>query len=72
MEQNRAKDELRKTLQATIGSTQIELDALLKPVRARLLAARKKNPRARKPIDLKPYAAWEFNGDLKDSIGSLI
>ena len=71
VEQNRAKDELRKTLQATIGSTQIELDALLKPVRARLLAARKKNPRARKPIDLKPYAAWEFNGDLKDSIGSL-
>ena len=40
-------------------------------MRARLLAARKKNPRARKPIDLKPYAAWEFNGDLRDSIGSL-
>jgi hypothetical protein len=71
VEQNQANDKLRKSLQATIVSTQGELDALLKPVRARLLAARKKNPRARKPIDLKPYAAWEFNGDLRDSIGSL-
>ena len=40
-------------------------------MRSRLLAARRKDRGSRKPVDLKPYAAWEFNGNLKDSVGSL-
>ena len=67
---NRARDEQRKALGATIQSTKVELDALLNPVRIRILTDRKKKA-VSKPVDLKPYAVWEFNGDLKDSVGSL-
>ena len=67
---NRARDEQRRTLGATIQSTQAELDALLKPVRLGILTERRKNA-VTKLVDLKPYAVWEFNGNLKDSVGSL-
>ena len=67
---NRARDEQRKTLGDTIQSAREELDALLKPVRLGILVERRKKA-VSKPVDLKPYAVWEFNGDLKDSVGSL-
>jgi hypothetical protein len=70
-EENRINDARRKSLQAAIKSTQSELNALVQPVKARLLAAREKDAGGRKPVDLKPYAAWEFDGDLKSSINSL-
>lgn len=40
-------------------------------MKSKLLVDRKKGPSEKKPVDLKPFAAWEFNGDLKESIGSL-
>ncbi|MEO2027654.1 MAG: DUF1588 domain-containing protein [Fuerstiella sp.] len=69
--ENRINDERRTALDAAIRTTEAELEALIEPVRSRLLAALEKNPGATKPVDLKPYAAWEFNGDLKDSANSL-
>jgi hypothetical protein len=71
VEQNRLNDDRRKSLGAVIGTTQAELDALIEPVRTKLLAARMAGAGDTKPVDLKPWAAWEFNGDLKSSVNSL-
>jgi hypothetical protein len=70
-EENRRNEERRNGLAATIKATRAELDALVQPVKARLLAARKQDSAGKQPVDLKPYAAWEFNGDLKESLKSL-
>ncbi len=66
---NKANDQQRANLQTTIKSSQSELDALLKPVKSRLLQARQRG--GKKPVNLNPVAAWEFNKDLRDSVGSL-
>ena len=68
--QNRENDERRQEQQAIIDVTQAKLKALIDPVRERLLEARRAETGER-PVDLKPFAAWEFEGDLKSSIGSL-
>lgn len=70
-EDNRRNDEQRRQLEAAIKAVQSDLDALIEPVKVKLLADRKKDAREKKPVDLKPFAAWEFNGDLKESIRSL-
>ncbi|MEK6237984.1 MAG: DUF1588 domain-containing protein [Planctomycetales bacterium] len=70
VEENRVRDEKRKSLGEVIKSTQQELDALILPVRSKLLAARKQGG-SKEPVDLKPHAAWEFNGDLKSSANAL-
>ncbi|HND55668.1 MAG TPA: DUF1592 domain-containing protein, partial [Pirellulaceae bacterium] len=75
--ENERLDQRRKLLAATVKSAESELDSLVTPVRERLLEAKKKaeanSPDAAKRAvaDLKPYAAWEFNGDLNDAIGDL-
>jgi hypothetical protein len=71
VEENRLNDERRRTLNTTVESVKEELDALITPVKAQLLAARKADAGAKEPVDLKPYAAWEFDGDLAESIHSL-
>ncbi|MFP6666916.1 MAG: DUF1588 domain-containing protein [Pirellulales bacterium] len=71
IEENRRNDELRKGLQANIKTNQAQLDALINSVKAQLLEAHKKDADGQKPVDLKPYAAWEFNGDLTESVNSL-
>ena len=73
VEINRRNEERRKALQEAIQSDRAKLDSLIEPVRARLLAERQKvaEREGHKPIDLKPIAAWEFGGDLKDSVGQL-
>lgn len=71
VEEGRVNDIRRRKLQGSIKQTETERDKLLQSVRSKLLAARKKDPEAAKPVDLKPYAAWEFNGDLKESVRSL-
>ena len=70
-ENNRRKDEQRQQLEVAIKTAQSDIDALVEPVKSKLLADRKKDASDKKPVDLKPFAAWEFNGDLKDSIRSL-
>ena len=70
IEKNRANEEKRKSLESAIKSTEEELQTLLEPVRAKILTARKQAAGEKKPVDLKPYAAWEFDGDLKSSLGN--
>ena len=70
-EDNRRNDEQRRQLEVAIKAAQSGLDALIEPVKSKLLADRKKDASDKKPVDLKPFASWEFNGDLKESIGSL-
>ena len=70
-EENRINDAQRSSLAAAIKSAQAELDALIVPVKATILAAREKDAGGKKPVDLHPYAAWEFNGDLTSSVNSL-
>ena len=71
VQQNRLNDERRQRQQAKIKMAQAELDRLIQPVKARLLAARKKEGGVTKAVDLKPYAAWDFDDNLKDSVNSL-
>jgi hypothetical protein len=72
VEQNRLNEQRRKELSAAIAAAQAELKSLTDPVRAKLLAARKSESNENKPVvDLKPFAAWEFDGDLKESVKSL-
>ncbi len=68
---NRRNDEQRRQLEAALKAAQSDLDALIEPVKTKLLADRKNDASERKLVDLKPFAAWEFNGDLKESIRSL-
>lgn len=71
LEQNRLNDTQRKEQAAIIALAQSELDAMINPIKARLLEDRQKETGEKPPVDLKPYAAWEFDGDLKSSVGSL-
>jgi hypothetical protein len=68
---NRIRAEKLKALETQLRVSQGQLDDLIKPIRERILEAKKKETGTKKPVDLKPFAAWEFNGDLKDSIKSL-
>ncbi|MFT5128859.1 MAG: hypothetical protein ACI8W8_002478 [Rhodothermales bacterium] len=67
---NKENDDKRTALQAEVTTLQNELKALVDPVRERLLELRQAELElgAEDPVDLQPYAAWEFDGDLKDSI----
>ena len=69
-EQNRMHQMQREALDRKIEGARSKLAALIDPIRARLLA-RRKDSTDEEPIDLSPFSAWEFNGDLKDSINSL-
>lgn len=68
LSRNKSNDEKRAALKAAIQSREAELTKLLSPVKARLLKARRKGG---KPVNLDPVAAWEFNNNLRDSVGSL-
>jgi len=67
----RERELARKSLVAKITKAQRDLETLLKPVKAGILSARKRKAGLKRPVDLKPYAAWEFNGNLKASVSSL-
>ena len=68
---NQRHEQQRKTLQATISATQAQRTALLEPVRKRLLEARRNEMQTAAPVDLKPFAAWEFQDNLTESIRGL-
>ncbi|MBC8290061.1 MAG: DUF1588 domain-containing protein, partial [Planctomycetes bacterium] len=71
VEQNRQNDERRRVLTTTIQTTRTELAALIDPVKKGILEARLKGEAKKEPLDLKPFAAWEFDGNLTDAVGSL-
>jgi hypothetical protein len=69
--ENRINRERREALEELISTNKEKRETLIKPVRSRLLADRKTSEDALEPVDLRPFAAWEFNGDLKDSVNEL-
>lgn len=71
VKENQDRDRQRKELSETIETARKNLDGLITPIKNRLLEKRRKLVKTEKPLDLMPIAAWEFNGDLKDAIGSL-
>ncbi|MFN0126594.1 MAG: DUF1588 domain-containing protein [Verrucomicrobiales bacterium] len=70
-EENRVNIERSKSQEATLSKERADMDTLMELVRARVLTARRQEHGAVNPADLKPMAEWNFNGSLKDSIGSL-
>ncbi|MFT5467229.1 MAG: hypothetical protein ACI8UO_002333 [Verrucomicrobiales bacterium] len=67
--ENQAKDDERAKLTIEIDTVRADLSTLVDPIRTRLLANRKDG--SEEPVDLKPVAAWEFDDNLEDSVGSL-
>ncbi|MEC9093353.1 MAG: DUF1588 domain-containing protein, partial [Planctomycetota bacterium] len=70
VEQNRLNDRNRQEVNQKIEKTNAELAQLINPVRERILSEKQKTKGSR-PVELKPLAAWEFDGNLKSSIGDL-
>ena len=64
--QEKMKD-VRERLNAAISN----ITAIRKPVRKRLLNARKKENEKPKPTGPKPFAAWNFSKGTEDQIGKL-
>ncbi|MCA9062917.1 MAG: DUF1588 domain-containing protein [Planctomycetaceae bacterium] len=69
--ENQQRDQRRQQLQDRIQQQQQAVDAIETPVRERLLAVKQNRTESDAPQDLKPLAAWEFNGDLQDTVGGL-
>jgi|GEM_PF-125206 len=69
--ENQRLEQQRQTLQGKITSAKEKLAELLAPVRAQVLEALTQQNIQTPPADLRPFAAWDFNGNLKDLIGDL-
>lgn len=67
-EENLTNESRRKALVALIASTRSDLDAIVKPIRQKLLIDRRDSDATKEPVDLRPYAAWDFDGGLKDGL----
>jgi hypothetical protein len=57
-------------LEQEVENRETELAALVDPLRKMILAERAVEEDILEPVDLRPVAAWEFDGDLKSSVGS--
>lgn len=68
--ENQRKDEQRRELQEAITSLTTDLSKRVDPIRQRLLKERQDSD-SEPPPDLKPYATWEFEGDLSESVHGL-
>lgn len=69
--ENTQNDARRRELQQAITRLQAELRLLVDPIRVRILMARQESDSATPPLDLKPFAQWDFDGDLSESIQGL-
>jgi len=69
--ENRRKDTRRRELQEAIAGLTAALSGLVDPVRAAVLKERQDSGSAPAPVDLKPYASWDFDGDLSESVRGL-
>ncbi len=67
---NEQNDLQRQAFQTSISSARSDINKLLAPVRERLLQARKLQGQPA-PVELHPFAAWSFDGDLKESVRGL-
>lgn len=66
-ETNRLLDARRKEIQSLINQSQAAIDSIVEPAKARWVA----DGQSKKPADLKPYASWDFDAGLKDSVHGL-
>jgi hypothetical protein len=71
VEENRRNDEQRENCEAAIKTTQSQLEDLIAPIRTKLMEAKRTDTNETLPVDLRPYAAWDFNGDLKESVNGI-
>ena len=70
VKENRELEERKQGLETLIKTTEADLAKLIDPIRQKILEERKKKINDLKPVDLKPYAAWEFDGNLRSSVGN--
>lgn len=70
LKQNQANDQRRQELKRQIAESQQALQKIIEPARQKILQHQQNNTQS-KPVDLKPIGAWDFEGDLKSSIGNL-
>ena len=59
------------TAQKSLKATEEKLAIIDKQARKKVLESRKAAPEKAQPQVPKPYANWEFEGDLRDSVGKL-
>ena len=69
--ENVRRDENRARLRNGIDQQQRDLAALVNPIRNRLLGQKGESPVGNSLLDLKPLAAWDFDGNLQDAVGGL-
>lgn len=69
--ENDRRTQLRQQWNATSAAAQRDVERLTGPVRERLREEKRRRAGGEAAVDLRPYAAWEFNGDLRDSVGAL-
>ena len=67
---NQERDQQRQALQTKIADLSRQESELSDSIRQQLLQQRTANGSQPLP-DLRPYAVWEFNGDLKESLHGL-
>ncbi len=68
---NREIAERRQQIESRIAEARFGIDAIVNPVKEKLLTERKRQSPEAALVDLKPLAVWDFNGDLKDSLQAL-
>ena len=71
IEANEKKKRKIFDLEREIEKGERELATLIDPFRKRILAERAVEEDLSEPVDLRPIAAWEFNGNLKSSVGAI-
>ena len=72
IETNEKKKKKILELEQDVDNKEKELAKLIDPVRKKILAERAVDEDILEPVDLRPVAAWEFDGDLKSSVGSFL
>ena len=70
IEVNEQKKKKRIELEHVLKNRERELATLVDPVREKILSERHTDPEILEPVDLRPVAAWEFEGNLKSSVGA--
>ena len=70
-EYNRENEQRRQELAKRVLDLREQKEGMISPVRERLLEKRLKDRDSQPALDLKPYAAWEFDGDFKSSVNDL-
>lgn len=69
--ENQRKDTRRRELKEAIAGLETERSQLVAPVSTAVLKARQSTVADLPTVDLKPYANWDFDGDLSESVRGL-